>query len=63
MVKWKWISYLFSKRSFGMEVVMKKQIAVVFGGQSSEHEISCVSAVNIIEGLDRERHEGWQLAE
>ncbi len=57
MVKWKWISYLFSKRSFGMEVVMKKQIAVVFGGQSSEHEISCVSAVNIIEGLDREKYD------
>ena len=36
---------------------MKKQIAVIFGGQSSEHEISCVSAANIIEGLDEEKYD------
>ena len=27
---------------------MKKTVAVLFGGQSSEHEVSCLSAVNII---------------
>jgi len=36
---------------------MKRQIAVIFGGQSSEHEISCISAANIIEGLDRDKYD------
>lgn len=36
---------------------MKKVIAVVFGGQSSEHEVSCASAINIIEGLDVEKYD------
>ncbi|PNH19257.1 D-alanine--D-alanine ligase A [Lachnospiraceae bacterium] len=35
----------------------KQTIAVIFGGQSSEHEISCMSAANIIEQIDRERYE------
>ncbi len=30
----------------------KKTIAVLFGGQSSEHEISCLSAANIIDAID-----------
>lgn len=33
---------------------MKKKIAVLFGGQSSEHEISCLSAVTVITGIDIE---------
>ena len=33
---------------------MKKKIAVLFGGQSSEHEISCISAVTVISGIDTE---------
>ena len=32
----------------------KKNIAVIFGGQSSEHEISCVSVCNVIENIDTE---------
>lgn len=36
---------------------MKKQVALIFGGQSSEHEISCVSALNILEGLDKEKYD------
>lgn len=36
---------------------MKKKIAVIFGGQSSEHEVSCLSAVNIIDGLNKEKYE------
>ncbi|MDY3908346.1 MAG: D-alanine--D-alanine ligase family protein [Eubacterium sp.] len=36
---------------------MKKNIAVIFGGQSSEHEISCLSAANVIEGLDKGKYE------
>ena len=30
----------------------KKNIAVIFGGQSSEHEISCISVCNVIEHID-----------
>ena len=36
---------------------MKKRIAVIFGGQSSEHEVSCMSAVNVIGGLNKEKYE------
>lgn len=35
----------------------KQTVAVFFGGQSSEHEISCLSAVNVIENIDREQYE------
>lgn len=35
---------------------MKQTIAVLFGGQSSEHVVSCMSAVNIIEQIDRENY-------
>lgn len=34
----------------------KQTVAVFFGGQSSEHEISCLSAVNVIENINRERY-------
>ena len=36
---------------------MKKQIAVIFGGQSSEHDVSCVSAANVIDGLNTDKYE------
>ncbi|MCH5251516.1 MAG: D-alanine--D-alanine ligase [Lachnospiraceae bacterium] len=36
---------------------MKKQVAVIFGGQSSEHDVSCVSAANVIEGFDLNRYD------
>ncbi|MDD6212066.1 MAG: D-alanine--D-alanine ligase [Clostridiales bacterium] len=35
----------------------KKVIAVLFGGQSSEHEISCVSAATVIENIDDDKYE------
>lgn len=35
----------------------KKTIAVLFGGQSSEHEISCVSAVTIVNAIDSSEYE------
>ena len=31
---------------------MKKTVAVIFGGQSSEYEISCISAANVAENID-----------
>lgn len=32
---------------------MKKTVAIIFGGESSEYEVSCVSAVNVAENLDK----------
>lgn len=36
---------------------MKKSVAIVFGGQSSEHEVSLQSARNVINAIDRESYE------
>jgi len=33
------------------------RVAVVFGGQSTEHTVSCVSAASVLANLDRERFE------
>ncbi len=35
----------------------KKTIAILFGGQSSEHEVSCVSASTIISNINEEQYE------
>lgn len=35
----------------------KKVIAVLFGGQSSEHEVSCVSAATVIRNMDDEKYD------
>ena len=32
---------------------MKKTVAILFGGESSEYEVSCVSAANVAENLDK----------
>lgn len=36
---------------------MKKSVAILFGGQSSEHEVSCISAVTVISNMDKEKYE------
>ena len=36
---------------------MKKTVAVVFGGRSSEHEVSCISAGTVIRSINKERYE------
>lgn len=36
---------------------MKKRILVIFGGQSSEHVVSCMSAVNVIQNIDRDTYD------
>ena len=36
---------------------MKKTVCIIFGGRSSEHEVSCVSAANIIRYIDQERYD------
>lgn len=35
----------------------KKRIAVIFGGQSSEHEVSRVSAQSVLENIDRDKYD------
>lgn len=35
----------------------KKKIAVLFGGQSSEHEVSCRSVVTIINSINKEHYD------
>ncbi len=35
----------------------KIRLSVVFGGQSSEHEISCISAASVLQNIDREKYE------
>lgn len=35
----------------------RKHLLVLFGGRSSEHEVSCRSAVTIIKAIDRQRYE------
>lgn len=34
----------------------KQSLVVLFGGQSSEHEISCMSAINVVQSIDTERY-------
>lgn len=36
---------------------MKETIAVLFGGQSSEHVVSCMSAANVIDQIDKETYD------
>ncbi len=36
---------------------MRTRIAVLFGGRSAEHEISCISARSVLDALDRSRYE------
>jgi len=38
-------------------VTAKRRVAVLFGGRSAEHEISCISARSVIDALDPERNE------
>lgn len=40
---------------------MKKNILVLFGGASTEHEVSCISASNVINNLDREKYQVYPM--
>ena len=35
----------------------KKTLGVVFGGQSGEHEVSCVSAYNVLNQIDKDKYD------
>ena len=39
----------------------KKKLGVVFGGMSTENEVSVVSAESILNNLDRERYEVFPI--
>ena len=44
--------------SFGSMTTAKKiRVAVLYGGRSGEHEVSLLSATNVIQYLDRSRFE------
>ncbi|MCR5148296.1 MAG: D-alanine--D-alanine ligase [Eubacterium sp.] len=34
----------------------KKNVVVIFGGRSSEHEVSCISAATVIAAIDKEKY-------
>jgi D-alanine-D-alanine ligase len=36
---------------------VRKRVAILFGGRSAEHEISCLSARSVLDALDPERYE------
>lgn len=40
-----------------MATADRRRVLVLYGGRSSEHEISCLSARSVLEALDRERYE------
>lgn len=39
----------------------KKNIAVIFGGRSSEHEVSCISVVTIAKAVDTEKYDMYLI--
>jgi len=42
---------------FSREEKSKRRVAVVFGGRSSEHAISCVTAANVLQVIDRDKYD------
>ncbi len=40
---------------------MKRSIAIIFGGISSEHEVSCVSAANVYDNIDTDKFISYRL--
>ena len=41
----------------GGNCMSKKRVAVIFGGQSSEHEVSRVSAQSVLENIDKQKYD------
>ena len=41
----------------------KVSLAVLFGGKSSEHEVSLMSAASVLENLDREKYDIYRSEE
>lgn len=43
-------------------MIKKKRIAVLFGGRSAEHEVSCISARHVVAAMDPDRYEVIPIA-
>lgn len=41
--------------------MMKKRICIIFGGASSEHEVSCMSAASVIKNIKKDKYELFRL--
>lgn len=41
---------------------MKKKVAILFGGQSTEHEVSRVSAVSVLKNMDKTKYDIYKIA-
>ena len=41
---------------------MKTKLCIIFGGASSEHEVSCMSAASVISNIDKSKYELFYLA-
>lgn len=46
-----------SEQNQAADVAAKARVAVVFGGRSSEHTVSCSTAAGVLRSIDRERYE------
>lgn len=44
-----------------MYLLAKMRVAVIFGGASSEHDISCISASAVAEALDADKYEVYKI--
>lgn len=40
---------------------MKKKVAILFGGQSTEHEVSCVSASSVLKNIDLSKYDVYPI--
>jgi len=43
------------------EILMKKKVAVLFGGQSTEHEVSRVSAASVLRNMDTAKYDIYPI--
>ena len=41
--------------------MVKKSVAVIYGGNSSEHQVSIQSGKNVAANLDRERYDVYEI--
>ena len=39
----------------------KKQLGVIFGSRTCEHEVSIISGVQLARAADREKHDVWPI--
>ena len=44
-----------------VQIAQKKKVGVLFGGMSTEHDISVISASSIIKNLDKEKYEIYPI--